>query len=71
MVARIRKAVATFVATFAATLIGAAVQGGSIQLGWAQVGAAVAVALAAAWTVWRVPNTPKPPAGVTGPYVGR
>jgi hypothetical protein len=67
MFARIRKAVMTFVATFLATLIGAAVQNGGISLGWPQVGAAVAVALAAALAVWRVPNAKaKPPSYVRG-----
>lgn len=67
--ARIRKALAAFVGAFITGLVTAAVQKGSTP-GWPEVGIALGAGVVAALAVWRVPNTPTAPAGVTGQYVG-
>lgn len=68
---RIRKAVAAFFGALVTALVAAVVQQGGVP-GWPAVLTALAVAASAGWAVWRVPNAgPKPPAGVTGPYVAR
>jgi hypothetical protein len=67
---RIRKAVLAGLATAVSALLTAAMQSGKLP-GVPELGAALALGVAAAWAVWRVPNAPQPPAGVTGRYVDR
>jgi len=52
MIARIRKAVAAFAGSLLPALAYAQAGGLTVE----EVGGAVALALAAAWAVWRVPN---------------
>ena len=71
MLARIRKALVAGLAAGVTALVAAAVQNGSITLGPAQLSVALGAAITAAIATWATPNArPKPPAGVTGPYVG-
>lgn len=70
MFARVRKAVVAGVAAGITALVGAAVQNGSVTLGLPQLLTALGAAIVAGLAVYRVPNTPTPPAGVTGTYVG-
>ena len=72
MFARIRKALVAGLAAGITALVAAAVQNGSITLGAAQLSVALGAAITAAIATYGVPNAgPKPPAGVTGQYVGK
>jgi len=71
MLARVRKALVAGLGAFASGLIAAGVQKGSVQLGWPEVLAAAGLGVAAGLATWRVPNSPRPPVGVTGQYVGK
>jgi hypothetical protein len=68
--ARIRKALLAGLGAALTGLITATVQKGAAP-GWGEVWAALGLGIAAALAVYRVPNAPTPPAGVTGRYVDR
>ena len=71
MLARAKKALYAGAGAFVTGLVTAAVQKGSVSIGWPEVGAALGLGIAAAIAVYQAKNAPpKPPAGVTGPYVG-